>query len=270
MAKVWLYVVAASNDPDSVRCVVPWQVDRDLVFFGPCKKRIRERLRRQFLRGSKSHATVTERLFIVGVNAGNSQRIRKIVWLGRVAEVMTFAEATARLRGGRFQELLDHPASPLHVRPLLEKNKLVGYEHVSDEHIQNDAWISDLVTGSGRHRVRVDGRKLVLLQGSSAEAFDRDCCLLLENRFFAHGKGIELDDHAMRILRDAQPDRRGIDGYAVFGLTASGEANGLRGTFLEMAGQVADRFVEWLEHCSMETCVRGGYVSYVSATKGCG
>ena len=57
--------------------------------------------------------------------------------------------------------------------------------------------------------------------GSFAEAFDRDCCVLLENRFFARGQGIELDDQAVQILRDAQPDKPGIDNYAVFGLTAN-------------------------------------------------
>ena len=38
MTQVWIYVVASSSDPDSVRCKVPWRVDGDLIFFGPCKK----------------------------------------------------------------------------------------------------------------------------------------------------------------------------------------------------------------------------------------
>ena len=50
MTQVWMYVVASSSDPDFVRCKVPWRVDEDLIFFGPCKKRLRTRLRNGFLR----------------------------------------------------------------------------------------------------------------------------------------------------------------------------------------------------------------------------
>lgn len=247
MTKVWMYSVAACKNPDNVRCVVPWRVDEELVFFGPCKKRIRKRLRGQFLGLGKSHATVTDRLFIVGVNGGNPQRVRKVLWWGRISEVMTFAEAGACLRGDRFRELRDHRVSPLHVRPLIEKGRLVGYEHVSEEHIRDGEWISDLVSESARHYVHVDGRKLMLRHASSPEAFDRDCCMLIENRFFAVGQGIDFDKEALKILRDAQPGKRGIDDYAVFGLTGNGQANGLRGTFLEIAGELADHFVGWLE-----------------------
>ena len=247
MTKVWMYSVRASKDPDNIRCVVPWRVDESLVFFGPCKKRIRERLRGRFLGADRNHAAMTEDLFIVGVNGANLERVRKVVWWGRLSEVMTFAEAAGRLRGERFRKLRDHPVSPLHVRPLVESGRLIGYEHVSKEHIRCGEWVSDLVSNSERQNVHVDGRRLMLRHGSPWEAFDRDCCMLLENRFFALGQGIEFDEEALDILRDAQPGRPGIDSYAVFGLTANGQANGLRGTFLELAGELAERFVAWLE-----------------------
>ncbi len=129
MTNVWLYSVAASKDPDNIDCYVPWPIDDDMIFFGPCKKLMRERLRCKFLQSDKSHATVTDKLFIVGVNGGNSQRVRKVVWWGRISEVMTFSEADKRLRGSRFGELRDDRNSPLHVRPLFKKGKLIGYEH---------------------------------------------------------------------------------------------------------------------------------------------
>jgi len=40
--KVFVYVVAASKNPDAVECVVPYRVNDDMIFFGPCKKRLRE------------------------------------------------------------------------------------------------------------------------------------------------------------------------------------------------------------------------------------
>ena len=32
MTEVWMYVVAASKDPDFIRCKVPWRVDKELIF----------------------------------------------------------------------------------------------------------------------------------------------------------------------------------------------------------------------------------------------
>jgi acyl-CoA-binding protein len=71
--------------------------------------------------------------------------------------------------------------------------------------------------------------------------------MLIENRFFAQGKGINFDEESLEILREAQQDKTGIDSYALFGLTANGHANGLRGTFLNITDKFADRFIAWLE-----------------------
>jgi hypothetical protein len=247
MTQVWIYTVSASSDPDHVRCVVPWRVDEQLIFFGPCKKRIRERLRRQFLGPATNHATATDDLFIVGINGSNHVGIRKIVWAGKLSEVMTFAEADLRLKGDRFRKLREHRSSPLHVRPIVESGDLVGYEHVSDEHINDQKWVSDLVSGSADRNVRVEGRKLILRRGTLWQVFDRDCCMLLENSFFAEGQGIEFDQEAVEILRQTQLGKSGIGRYAVFGRTANGQANGLRGTFLEVSPDLANPFVAWLE-----------------------
>jgi hypothetical protein len=47
--RFFLYIVAASPDPDGVQCPVPFEVDPDETFFGPCKKPIRELLRKESL-----------------------------------------------------------------------------------------------------------------------------------------------------------------------------------------------------------------------------
>lgn len=80
MREVWIYVVRASSDPDRiVGCHVPWRVDDELIFFGPCKKLIRKKLRKRYLLPEqKNHATVTEDLIIVNVNGANPGRIRKM------------------------------------------------------------------------------------------------------------------------------------------------------------------------------------------------
>jgi hypothetical protein len=235
----------SNKDPDNVRCVVPWRVDDDLIFFGPCKIRMRERLRERYLREDCTHRVLHTGLYIIGVNGSNPKRVRKVVASGRLSQAMTFAEADRRLAGERFRELREHPISPLHVRPVLDSGRLVGYDHASDEHIKDDKWVDDLT--SRRSDVHLQGRRVTVRPGREPwNVFDRDCCMLLQNHFFAQGQGIEFDDEAVRILKKAQPGRPGIDAYAVFGLASGAQANGLRGQYLDIEGDLADRFVAWL------------------------
>ncbi len=195
MTQVWIYAVAASSDPDHVQCVVPWRVDDSLIFFGPCKKRIRELLREQYLQRS-GHCTVTDDLFIVGINGSNHVRSRKIVWTGQVTNVMTFSEAYRVMQDDRFRSLRQHPSSPLHVEPFVVDGQLAGYTHCSDEHSKDNAWVFDLVSKLN-HRVRLEGHTLRLLQGTMWDSFDRDCCMLLRNFFFAQGQGITFDSDSL-------------------------------------------------------------------------
>lgn len=256
---MWMYVLGASSDPDAIRCVVPWRVDDSVIFFGPCKKRIRERLRKHFLREDCNHSVVREEVHIVGVNASTHAKIRKIVWAGRLSQVMTFAEADKRLGGRRFEKLRGCRTSPLHVRPVLKNGRLIGYEHVSDEHLMNDAWVSDLVSvppASTASRadwnhllcnrgMRLSKRKLIVGNGTPWQCFDRDCCMLLKNRFFAQGQGIEFDERGIAILRKAQHGRRDIDRCSIFG-RSGGKPIGLRGGFLKIEDDLARKFVIWL------------------------
>jgi hypothetical protein len=220
-------------------------MDDDLIFFGPCKIRMRERLRERYLREDRTHRVLHTGLHIVGVNGSNPKRVRKVVASGRLSQAMTFAEADRRLAGERFRELREHPISPLHVRPVLDGGRLVGYDHASNEHIKDDRWVDDLTSRRGDVRLQV--RRVTVRPGREPwEVFDRDCCMLLQNHFFAQGQGIEFDDEAVGILKEAQPGRPGIDTYAVFGLAGDGQANGLRGQYLDIEGDLADRFVAWL------------------------
>lgn len=248
MPQVWIYTVGANSNPDLVECNVPWRVDQELIFFGPCMKSLSKRLRKEFLKEEINHAPITEDLFIVGVNGNNKQRTRKVIWAGKLSEVMTFAEADKRLKEERFKELREDRDSPLHVRPLMEGGKLIGYEHVSALHI--DKWISDLVwrpdSKISNYKIKVEGRKLLLRQGTPWQTFDLDCCLLLKNIFFAQGQGISFDQEALKILRQAQSGRIGIDDYAIFGIDLKGHINGRRGNFLIIKDDLADQFIAWL------------------------
>lgn len=239
-----MYSVAASSDPDRIECVVPWRINNEFIFFGPCKKRIRENMRKKFTKNSNKPNDI---IYIVGVNGSNFQQVRKIVFCGEVIEVMTFAEAYHKLYGEEYEKLRNHRMSPLHLKPIYEREKLIGYEHVSLEHIQNDAWVSDVISHKNIQNVIVEDRIILLKKGTPEKIFDRDCCMLLRNLFFASGKGIRFDNMGLSLLRDAQPQKANIDNYAVFGRTKNGHANGLRGTYLEIIEPISDRFIEWID-----------------------
>jgi len=67
------------------------------------------------------------------------------------------------------------------------------------------------------------------------------------NVFFAQGAGIPISDEMLGALRRVQPEREGIDKYAIFGRQANGRADGRAGSWLEMSGTDAGEFSRLLE-----------------------
>jgi len=246
MTKVYLYIVASSGNPNWVTCSVPYQVDDSVVFFGPCKKRLREALRAAYLAPGIDSTEPGDDLCLVGVNGSNGERIRKVVWAGRIHGVMTFARACQQLTDAKYHELQTAPDSPLHIRPLYEQSRLAGYELVTTEHAANDKWVTDLVKKYDTRYVRLEGKKLLLQPGVSVwQGFPRDVCLLLDNIFFARGQGLSIDARLMDLLRRAQPGRE-IDTYAIFGYKQNGAIEGLTGNYLTLEDPLAGELVRWL------------------------
>ena len=61
--QVLCYIVAGSGDPDRIECAVPYRIDDREIFFGPCKKALREWMRNRYARGmwTDTRSSVTER-----------------------------------------------------------------------------------------------------------------------------------------------------------------------------------------------------------------
>jgi len=70
MEKVWIYLLAASSDPNFIKCAVPYKVDNSLIFFGPCKKRMREQFHDELIKNNSNYLQINEQIFIIGVNGG--------------------------------------------------------------------------------------------------------------------------------------------------------------------------------------------------------
>lgn len=248
MATAYLYVLGASSDPDRVECGVPWRIDDREIFFGPCKMKLRERLRPRLLAPDRDKVVLAEDIYFAGFNALPTPHQRKLVWAGRMTEAMSFARAWRDLRDPRYAAMRGARSSPLHVEPVAgSEGRPTAYRHHGLEHAEDQKWVRDIATDSIRRVLAVEDGLVRLPPGVSWwHGFARDICFRFENVFFANGAGREIDRGLLDILREAQPDRRGISPVAIFGLTKAGQPDGRVGGYLELTGALGDRFVAWL------------------------
>lgn len=255
-ARVFCYIVGDSRNPDDVRpSAVPFQIDEGEIFFGPCMKSLRERMRACYLTKATESAEPRDDVYVVGFNGSNERKICKIVWIGRLMKVMTFAHAWKFLDGSRYEAMREWKYSPVHVRPIRESGRFLGYEHVNPLHSEDDRWVNDLVNSESSPHVEKFGKRLLLKEHVSAwQGFPRDACFLLENIFFATGRGLEIDAGLLSILQAVQPDRA-VDRYAVFGWVGRGDRkrrDGKRGNYLPVTGAQAREFANWIRRrCSV-------------------
>ncbi len=252
--QVICYVVGDSSDPDDVRpSAVPYQIDDGEIFFGPCMKSLRERMRTCYLNETTESVEPRDDVYFVGFNGSNEEKICKIIWIGRLMKVMTFSHAWDLLDGSRYEGMRAWEYSPLHVRPIRKGGRLVGYEHVNSLHMEDNEWANDLMKPHNTQHVEKSDRRLLLKKYVSAwQGFPRDVCLLFENVFFATGRGLEIDVDLLSILQSAQPDRV-VDRYAVFGWVGRGERkrrDGRRGNYLQVTGVRAWEFANWIRNAS--------------------
>lgn len=128
MATGFIYVVRTIDDDylQTALCSVPtWFKGR--IYFGPCKKPMRPRMRSGDYVFGISHSGV---------------RPRRIIFGGKIEERMTFAEAYRR-----YPEL-HGPTGPIHVRPVSRPGELFpdnSYEHIPGANHESD-WRSDIAT----------------------------------------------------------------------------------------------------------------------------
>lgn len=128
MARGFVYVVSTVRKDycqPSLVAVPTWF--RDRIYFGPCKRSMRPRMKA----GD----------FIFGLSP-SGVRPRRIVFAARIAEKLTFRAAYHRFRG------LRGPDGPIHVRPVARPGfgfPEDSYEHIAGANHPND-WRADLRT----------------------------------------------------------------------------------------------------------------------------
>jgi hypothetical protein len=236
--RVFAYILSASDNPDYIRCNVPYEINEDLIFFGPCKKRLREHFYKQYLKNSLDDEIdiTSENIYIIGLNGSNRKRKRKIVWIGKVLKILTFEKAYNTFsKDSRFKKMMDEEDSPLHLKPIYNnKGIFIGYKLRSTMHEKNNEWILDIITRRDNSNVKLEGKSLILKDPSKRkETFVRDCAFCCKNIFYANGKGIDIDDKILEIFKKSQ-GQINIDSYAIFGYRNDGSAEGLAGRYLEI------------------------------------
>ena len=242
--KIYLYILGHSNNPDEISTAVPYKVDDKEIFFGPCKISMREELRKlvQINKFDKDS-------YIVGMNGSYTDRagnkIRKIVWAGKICRIMSFGEAYEELIGDQYKVMRRIKYSPLHVKPIFKKDNssIIGYSRNSEFHADNDEWILDLI--KDKTQINTISNSILLKKSSEYEnVFSRDACILLENIFYAEGTGISIDKKIINILKKAQPEVKDIDQYYVFGKKKNGYGDGKRGRWLEINGSLGKELID--------------------------
>ena len=249
--KVLSYILSADN-LDYIRCNVPYEINEDLIFFGPCKKRLREHFYKQYLKNSLDDEIdiTSDNIYIIGLNGSNSKRKRKIVWVGKVLKILTFEKAYNTFsKDSGFKKMMDEEESPLHLKPIYNnKGIFIGYKLKSTMHEENNEWILDIITRRDNSNVKLEGKSLILKDPSKRkETFVRDCVFCCENIFFATGKGIDIDDKILEIFKKSQ-GKINIDNYAIFGYRNDGSADGLTGRYLEINNKegLAKELIEYV------------------------
>ena len=239
----YLYILSASPNPDYVECSIPAEIDENEIFFWPCKTTLRQKFYEEYLKNNKKGiAKPKDNIYIIGFNASNPERKRKIVWAGKVKEFMTFEYAWHNLKEQKYEKIRTNikfnEEYPLHVKPIYENGIFIGYKHINKLHEKDNEWIRDLT--SKRKGYSVNGKIIKLNDVSKRyEIFNRDCVILLENIFFANGSGIDIDEDILKILKNNQRGNN-IDNYAIFGYNKDGSVNGLRGNYLEIKNNVKE------------------------------
>lgn len=247
--QLFAYVVGASKNPDGIDCLVPYEIDKKTIFFGSCKKPLRKHLYEKYVKEyPKDIRNVSsENLYIIGFNASNPNKTRKIVWVGKITKLFTYERAYNEFwkTNSKFKKMLSEEFSPLNLKPIYEDGSFVGYRLHNSLHEENNEWVLDVINRKDDKNVKIMGKKLILKDPSQRkDVFSKDCCFLCDNIFFAKGKGIDIDEKIIQIFKEFQPEKKeDIDGYAIFGKTSNGRVDGLRGDCLKVS-EPKDRMME--------------------------
>lgn len=261
-SEVWTYIVAASKSADEITCGVPFKINEDYIFFGPCMKNYRRSLYEQYLKNEKiGRKDIDEHIYFLGISGSkvkNAKRdeIRKILWFGKLLSVFTFEymhtfidSLEDKKEKTDFEEMRACDKSPLHILPVIKNDMFIGYK--SRETYHKNKWFEDFTSEKSKLKI-FNGKRIELKNPEERfDIFDKDCCLLFNNIFYAEGQGIEIDNETLNIFKEHPKLSSRADTitnpYFIYGKAgASDKAIGLQGNGLKFKGRLSKKLINCL------------------------
>ncbi len=265
--KVYCYILNGNPYHDYVKCCVPTLIDKHNIFFGPCKKTLRQSLFNKYLKNNIQRSPLkfrNKKQYIIAFNSSNSKKslnkelkgTRKIVLSGRISVLMTFEDAFDYFNNNVMDPVFfNNRCSPIHVEPIRENGEFTGYRHRGNLHkkpLKPHEWHSDILSNFNQNFYK-RGNEIKMNQYNRASVFDRDCCFVCDKISFAYGQdmGIDITPKILDCIKEGMkqsPNNRkyldSIDEYAIFGKDKKDNAIGKRGSYLEITGICADELIE--------------------------
>ncbi|GAH78175.1 unnamed protein product, partial [marine sediment metagenome] len=95
---LYLYILGQKNGRDIISTPVPYRINEEEIFFGPCKKLIREELRSRFpSRDIVDIERENYEIYLVGINPAKGKKEdktpRNFLFAGKIKKIFTFEQA---------------------------------------------------------------------------------------------------------------------------------------------------------------------------------
>lgn len=276
MIYLYLYMLGFNNQWDRITTPTPYEINRDELFFGPCKRTLRQDLRVKFL-GTAARANINStdnEIYVVGINPvkmDHNNEPRLLLFAAKIKELFTFECAwdyyNDRAKSEeRIKEMINKIDGSLHLKPVKHDDRK-GYSLNNQLHIED--WIYDLLSNREIELYKkLNNLKLplkefrnyihknikeILKDEENGIIFERDCCFSATNYFSRRDEQdpiIPFDNELINLIRDAfkiqhKNNRLSINGgpnlSAPFGYTKNNSKYG-RG-FLILEGTIAKQFI---------------------------
>ena len=280
---LYIYILGHTNKQNFISGMVPYRINEEELFYGPCKVDIREEIKLMFDVLNRDFSLMPN-IFLIGINPAKKDKkcinnpistyeTRKILFVGKISNIFTFKEAWIhynQIKNNHFDEAYKMSVtkmvdgvkikdsiilSPLFVKPNNITNTPECYEHQTDMH--KDIWIQDLLTQSewNCYKRKFTSNNQNRICKDEEINFGRDCCFKMKNLHFSSEKEccpIPLDDEMVELIKIGLKDSRinensdkinPPDIYSPFGYTKTGEKYG-RLSYVKLVNNDADKFIK--------------------------
>ncbi|MBD3228400.1 MAG: hypothetical protein GF329_09445 [Candidatus Lokiarchaeota archaeon] len=243
--RLYLYIMGSKNKEDRISTAVPYKINEEELFFGPCNE--------EFLGGDREKLDLdnsNKEIYIAGINPSYGKP-RKFLFLGKIKTIFSFKTAWEHYQDRNdldIKLMIKRKYSPLHLKPIPE-----GYKHRTKEH--SGKWIEDITSQKPSNEKEIYRNGIIT---NKETIFNRDCCFSMDNIFFSL-KGdhvIKIDKQFIDLIKKGMKktgnQKRiethiGSDETAPFGYCENGTRYG-RGFTLILKNNDVDKFLELIDN----------------------